>query len=90
MASHSSIPAWKIPWTDESGGLQSMESQRVGTQLSTHVHARLAQKPNQAFGLIELSWVLEKKNKNFFKATVSFPVPSFKDKQSKAFNWESK
>ena len=24
MANHSSIPAWKIPWTEEPGGLQSM------------------------------------------------------------------
>ena len=30
MATHSSIPAWKSPWTEEPGGLQSMESQRVG------------------------------------------------------------
>ena len=30
MATHSSILAWIIPWTDESGGLQSMESRRVG------------------------------------------------------------
>ena len=30
MAIHSSIPAWKIPWTEESGGLQSMGLQRVG------------------------------------------------------------
>ena len=29
MATHSSILAWKIPWTEESGGLQSMGSQRV-------------------------------------------------------------
>ena len=29
MATHSSIHAWKIPWTEESGGLQSMGSQRV-------------------------------------------------------------
>ena len=31
MASYSSILAWRIPWTDESDGLQSMESQRVYT-----------------------------------------------------------
>ena len=31
MAAHSSILAWKISWTEESGGLQSMGSQRVGT-----------------------------------------------------------
>ena len=30
MAPHSSILAWKIPWAEESGGLQSMGSQRVG------------------------------------------------------------
>ena len=30
MATHSSILAWKIPWAEESGGLQSMGSQRVG------------------------------------------------------------
>ena len=29
MATHSSILAWEIPWTEESGGLQSMGSQRV-------------------------------------------------------------
>ena len=29
-ATHSSTLAWKIPWTEEPGGLQSMESQRVG------------------------------------------------------------
>ena len=30
MATHSSILAWRIPWMEEPGGLQSMESQRVG------------------------------------------------------------
>ena len=29
MATHSRIPAWRIPWTEEPGGLQSMGSQRV-------------------------------------------------------------
>ena len=29
MATHSSILAWRIPWTEERGGLQSMGSQRV-------------------------------------------------------------
>ena len=29
MATHSSILVWKIPWTEEPGGLQSMGSQRV-------------------------------------------------------------
>ena len=30
MATHSSILAWRIPWTEEPGGLQSMVLQRVG------------------------------------------------------------
>ena len=30
MATHSSILAWKIPWTEEPGGLQSMGSQSIG------------------------------------------------------------
>ena len=30
MATHSSILAWRIPWTKEPGRLQPMESQRVG------------------------------------------------------------
>ena len=30
MATHSSILAWKIPWTEEAGRLQSMGSQGVG------------------------------------------------------------
>ena len=31
MATHSNILAWRIPWTEEPGGMQSMGSQRVGT-----------------------------------------------------------
>ena len=30
MATHSNILAWRISWTEENGGLQSMGSQRVG------------------------------------------------------------
>ena len=30
VATHSSILAWRIPWTEEPGGLQSMRSQRIG------------------------------------------------------------
>ena len=32
MATHSSILAWRVPWTEEPGGLQSMGSQRVWKQ----------------------------------------------------------
>ena len=36
MAIHSSILAWKIPWTEEAGGPQSMGSQRVGHDWATN------------------------------------------------------
>ena len=42
MATHSSIPAWRIPWTEEAGGLQSTGSQRVKLKgLSTHTDRQL-------------------------------------------------
>ena len=41
VATHSSLLAWRIPWTEEPGGLQSMwvtKSQTRLKQLSTHTH----------------------------------------------------
>ena len=35
MATHSSMLAWRIPWIEEPGGLQSMGSQRVRHDLET-------------------------------------------------------
>ena len=55
MAPHSSTLAWKIPWTEEPGGLQSMESLRVGhnwaTSLSlfTFMHWRRKWQPTPVF-----------------------------------------
>ena len=43
MKTHSSMLAWRIPWTEEPGGLQSTGFQRVKTQLrrcSTHAHTQ--------------------------------------------------
>ena len=57
-ATHSSILAWRIPWTEESGGLQSMGSQRVGhdranerthTQLPSYVPLSLSSLPSPVF-----------------------------------------
>ena len=60
MATHFSILAWKIPWTGESGELQSMGSQRVGhdwvtdhmyvhtcTHTHTHTHTCIYTSPKQ-------------------------------------------
>ena len=43
MATHSSIIAWRIPWTEKPGGLQSMGSQRVrhGQVTFTFTHFRM-------------------------------------------------
>ena len=55
MATHSSTLAWKIPWTEEPGGLQSMGSRRVGydwvTSLSlfTFMHWRRKWQPTPVF-----------------------------------------
>ena len=55
MAPHSSTLAWKIPWMEESGGLQSMGSRRVGhdwaTSLSlfTFMHWRRKWQPTPLF-----------------------------------------
>ena len=55
MAPHSSTPAWKIPWMEEPGGLQSMGSLRVGhdwaTSLSlfTFMHCRRKWQPTPVF-----------------------------------------
>ena len=42
MAPHSSTLAWKTPWTEEPGGLQSMRSLRVGTTEQLHFHFSLS------------------------------------------------
>ena len=41
MAIHSSILAWRIPWTEEPGGLQSMGLQKVGHDWSNLAHTRM-------------------------------------------------
>ena len=42
MATHSSILAWKIPWTEEPGWLQSMGSQKVGHNRATNIYMYLS------------------------------------------------
>ena len=39
MATHSSIPAWRIPWPEQPSGLQSMGSQRSDTTEHTYTTA---------------------------------------------------
>ena len=47
MATHSSIFAWRIPWTEKYGGLQSTRSQRVGHNWVTNTYFAVEQKLTQ-------------------------------------------
>ena len=41
MATHSSVLAWKLPWTEEPGGQTSLGSQRIGHDLESKQQQRL-------------------------------------------------
>ena len=47
MATHSSILAWRIPWTEEPGGLRSTGSQRVRHDRATSLHSDLQSDMNE-------------------------------------------
>ena len=67
MAAHSSILAWRIPWTEELGGLQSMGSQRVGHDLAT----------KQQITMLKISRHYYKfsRNKKIFRSTMNSCMP---------------
>ena len=77
MANHSSILAWKIPWTEEPGRLQSMASQRIGHSLSTKPPPRprlmqnsgsvfLERTELQAMDECVILWVIGQQEKTLF------------------------
>ena len=53
MATHSSILAWRIPWTEDPDGLQSMGSQRVGHDLAAKPQSETNE---EADGNFILAW----------------------------------
>ena len=55
IATHSSVLAWRIPWTEEPGGLQSMGSQRV--RLSTRAGRQGREERTQLPHLSFCSWI---------------------------------
>ena len=69
IATHSSILAWRIPWTEAPGGLQFMRSQRVGHDWMTN--------SSLLWGRVDLTQSLERKNG-------CLPSPIFKRKFSSA------
>ena len=89
MATHSSILAWRIPWTEEPGGLQSMGSQRVGrdweTNTHSHINLRNFQFSSKSEKKMELSDFNLKKNHLTFKrlyhqVQVTFMIVFFQHK----------
>ena len=59
MTAHSSILAWKVPWTEEPGGLQFMGLQRVGPDWA-HMHAERYMHPDIHCSTIYNSQDMEK------------------------------
>ena len=58
MATHSSILAWRIPWTEEPGGLQSIGSQSLKWLSGFHFHFFFSPPPNGAEMCCRISGIL--------------------------------
>ena len=65
MATHSNIPAWKIPWTEDPGGLQSMGVKKSWTRLSTHTSV--------------LTKIIKELSTNTHNTLISFPERSLQN-----------
>ena len=85
MATHSNIPAWEIPWTEDPGGLQSMGCKRVGRDLATKtipVLESFKYRFERAFSVkkvvIKLSHVFKKFN-TIFWTLFMFAMQNFKN-----------
>ena len=71
-ATHSSVLAWRISWTEEPGGLQSMGSQRVGTWLSNLTHTL---HPLASLCISFHSWLVSEIRPSFFPSGSALPTP---------------
>ena len=60
MATHSSILAWRIPWTEEPGGLQCMGSQKSRTRLCNYTTSLASPAPAQQglWYIKHFAWIL--------------------------------
>ena len=57
MATHFSIPAWRITWMEEPGGLQSMGLQRVGHDWATSLSLILTSVPKLPVSFLETTYL---------------------------------
>ena len=89
MATHSNILAWRIPWTEEPGGQQSMGSQRVRHHCATNFHSSPISEPPPCFvsqlelpsllpqvTTISTFWVFPYSFLNFLGVSVQFYHPN--------------
>ena len=82
MVTHSSILAWRIPWTEEPGGLQSMALQRVGHDWATYTHSTgetwrefPGQQPNsRSESSLQVEVVLFTKAQSAFQVMLAFRI----------------
>ena len=77
MATHSSTLAWKIPWTEEPGGLQSTESHRVGHNWSNLAAAAACPFSQWYHPTISSSVIPFFSHLQSFPASGSFPMSQF-------------
>ena len=85
MTTHSSILAWKIPWTQECGGLQPMRLQ-TQTQLPTHIHTYILDKKYCGAKVEEFQeLLLVLKQKQFQLATMKYPLKTLADPKTESF-----
>ena len=79
MAAQSSILAWRIPWTEDPGGLQSMGSQRVGHNWSGFTYTHSSSKEVEAVpsSPLSLDWAFDHKTFcEFWSLVLKRPCPS--------------
>ena len=88
MATHSSILAGRIPWTEEPGGLQSMGSQRVGNDWATHTRGRKV--ICTKVGSCKTSWSSPQPSNNHTPMTGSSPNPPQQLPLGRERRWRTK
>ena len=75
MATHSSILAWRIPWTEEPGWLQSMGSQESDTTQRLNHHHHVYKQKSSRLQLGSIQWIIFNSTKNEGQRKDSFPLP---------------
>ena len=86
MATHSSILAWRIPWTEKAGGLQSMGVTKSWTRLSdscacvrahTHTHTHTDILYRESLPKLDISYILKRHHPviRFLKSHLFLPSP---------------